>query len=94
MLCVHRGIVGLSPHTVDAKFMTACVRMWPVPSQTQKPATLQLLAGGLADPQDVLFISFGRWHSNNCGGVDKAYAQALHTVGAFLQARTPHLVCD
>ncbi|KAF8065611.1 hypothetical protein HT031_003212 [Scenedesmus sp. PABB004] len=53
----------------------------------QDPGTLQLLLGAAASPEDVLVVSFGRWHSNNCNGVDAGFGPALDRVGAYLQSQ-------
>jgi hypothetical protein len=51
----------------------------------QDPGTLQLLHSFFAAAHDIFVISFGRWHSNNCGGVDASYSDALEQLGAYLE---------
>jgi hypothetical protein len=51
----------------------------------QDPGTLQLLHSFFAAAHDIFYISFGRWHSNNCDGVDASYSDALERLGAYLQ---------
>lgn len=53
----------------------------------QDPGALQLLHTFFAASHDIFYISFGRWHSNNCDGIDAAYTESLETVGAYLQVR-------
>jgi hypothetical protein len=51
----------------------------------QELYTLQLLLQSFARSKDIIYFSFGRWHSNNCQGIDSSYGQALESVGRFLQ---------
>ncbi|WIA16302.1 hypothetical protein OEZ85_013003 [Tetradesmus obliquus] len=53
------------------------------------PGTLQLLHSFFAAAHDIFYISFGRWHSNNCDGVDASYADALEALGGYLQDQRP-----
>lgn len=45
--------------------------------------TLQLLAKSFVAPQDVMYISVGRWHANNCEGVGPNFASILEQIGQF-----------
>lgn len=47
--------------------------------------TLQLLAQSFVAPQDILYISVGRWHANNCEGVGSKFASILKQIGQFAQ---------
>jgi hypothetical protein len=54
----------------------------------QAPGTLDvLLAAGLLALQDVVYVSFGRWHANNCEGVHPSYIDALTHFGSFVKVR-------
>lgn len=55
-------------------------------ASVQAPGTLQVLQS-LASPTDVFYISFARWHYNNCEGVSESYLPSLEAVGKFLQVR-------
>jgi hypothetical protein len=45
--------------------------------------TLQLLARSFVAPQDILYISVGRWHANNCEGVGPKFVPILTQIGQF-----------
>lgn len=47
--------------------------------------TLQLLQKSFVAPQDVMYISVGRWHANNCEGVSSSLAGILENIGRFAQ---------
>lgn len=49
----------------------------------QGMGTLQLLAQSFVAPQDVLYISVGRWHANNCEGVGPNFVPILTQIGQF-----------
>jgi hypothetical protein len=57
-------------------------------SVVQAPGTLQVLQS-FASPTDIFYISFARWHYNNCEGVSESYLPSLEAVGKFLQVHTP-----
>lgn len=45
--------------------------------------TLQLLNRSFVAPQDILYISVGRWHANNCEGVGSNFPSILRQIGRF-----------
>eukprot|EP00775_Hariotina_reticulata_P002003 gene2003-2325_t len=48
-------------------------------NSTQELYTLQLLLQSFAHSNDIIYFSFGRWHSNNCQGLDSSYGLALES---------------
>jgi len=51
----------------------------------QGTGTLQLLKSSFAAPQDIIYISVGRWHANNCEGVGPQLASIFTQIGRFSQ---------
>jgi hypothetical protein len=51
----------------------------------QGVGTLQLLAKSFISPQDIMYISVGRWHASNCDGVSSKFASILDGIGRFAQ---------
>jgi hypothetical protein len=52
----------------------------------QSPGLLQTLQRTVAEPEDILYVNFGRWHFSNCKGLEvKAYTQALRNLGKLYQ---------
>ncbi|KAF6253109.1 hypothetical protein COO60DRAFT_466846 [Scenedesmus sp. NREL 46B-D3] len=57
-----------------------------VTDKAKEPGTLQLLHQSFTAPQDVVYISVGRWHANNCQGIHPSYAKTLEAVAKYVQA--------
>ncbi|KAF6252821.1 hypothetical protein COO60DRAFT_497188 [Scenedesmus sp. NREL 46B-D3] len=52
----------------------------------QSPGLLQTLHRTVAEPQDIFYVNFGRWHFNNCQGLQAMpYAQALWSLGKLYE---------
>ncbi|WIA34853.1 hypothetical protein OEZ86_013151 [Tetradesmus obliquus] len=52
-----------------------------------EPSLLQLLQGKAARKRDIFFINFGRWHFNNCAGLQlDTYRRSLRQLAAFYKA--------
>uniref|UniRef100_A0A383WB69 Uncharacterized protein n=1 Tax=Tetradesmus obliquus TaxID=3088 RepID=A0A383WB69_TETOB len=66
-----------------------------VSNDSQASGTLQLLHDHFAAPDDVVYVGFGHWHSNNCEGIHPSYAAALEAFGAYaesVRATLPNVV--
>jgi hypothetical protein len=54
----------------------------------QEPSLLQLLHDQLASKNDIFFINFGRWHFNNCAGLQiDTYRRSLRQLATFYEVR-------
>ncbi|KAF6261330.1 hypothetical protein COO60DRAFT_794147 [Scenedesmus sp. NREL 46B-D3] len=52
----------------------------------QSPGLLQTLHRMAAEPQDIFYVNFGRWHFNNCQGLQAGpYKQALRNLGRLYE---------
>jgi hypothetical protein len=52
----------------------------------QEPSLLQLLQDKLASKDDIFFVTFGRWHFNNCAGLQlDTYRRSLRQLAAFYE---------
>jgi hypothetical protein len=51
----------------------------------QEPGTLQLLHRNFTTPEDIMYISVGRWHANNCEGIHPSYAEMMEAVAKYVQ---------
>jgi hypothetical protein len=51
----------------------------------QEPGTLQLLHRNFTTPEDIVYISVGRWHANNCEGIHPSYAEMMEAVAKYVQ---------
>lgn len=66
-----------------AQVLVSLIGLLPAP--LQGIGTLQLLAKSLVAPQDIMYISVGRWHASNCDGVGSKFASILDGIGRFAQ---------
>jgi hypothetical protein len=54
----------------------------------QEPGLLQTLYQTVAEPQDIFYINFGRWHYSNCKGLQlEPYQLALWHLGKLYEVR-------
>lgn len=54
----------------------------------QNPGLLQTLQATVAQPQDIFYVNFGRWHFSNCAGLQSApYKQSLWNLGKLYEVR-------
>ncbi|WIA12321.1 hypothetical protein OEZ85_012376 [Tetradesmus obliquus] len=52
----------------------------------QNPGLLQTLQATVAQPQDIFYVNFGRWHFSNCAGLQSApYKQSLWNLGKLYE---------
>jgi hypothetical protein len=57
-----------------------------VPAFSQSPGLLQTLQRTAAEPEDIFYVNFGRWHFSNCRGLEvQPYTQALRNLGKLYQ---------
>jgi hypothetical protein len=55
----------------------------------QAPGLLQTLQRTVAEPDDIFYVNFGRWHFNNCKGLQSApYKQSLWNLGKLYEVWT------
>jgi hypothetical protein len=59
--------------------------MTGAPLCLQEPGTLQLLHRNFTAPDDIVYISVGRWHANNCEGIHPSYAEMMEAVAQYVQ---------
>lgn len=45
--------------------------------------TLELLQRSFVAPQDIIYVSVGRWHANSCEGVSANLPSILTNIGRF-----------
>jgi hypothetical protein len=54
----------------------------------QEPSLLKLLYDKVAAQHDIFFINFGRWHFNNCAGLQlDTYRRSLRQLAAFYKVQ-------
>jgi hypothetical protein len=52
----------------------------------QDPSLLEVLQSSAASPHDIFLVNFGRWHFNNCKGIQAdTYTQSLTELGVFYE---------
>jgi hypothetical protein len=53
---------------------------------SQSPGLLQTLQQTVAEPEDIFYVNFGRWHFSNCQGLQaEPYALALWNMGKLYE---------
>ena len=55
----------------------------------QEPSLLAVLQAGAAAKDDIFYVNFGRWHFNNCKGLQAdTYTRSLTELGELYEVRT------